>query len=199
MPVFRPLASNQKSFAHRSGFTLAELLIALSILGVIAAFTIPKVLQSQQDERKRAITKEVMATLSQALQAARLDGTLTNTMTASSLTPYMNYTAVLAAGTTFDERPNYLGPTFTCAASSCIRLHNGAVLTPMNGSTFISNATTCATNGYVDYTLDADGTYTGTADSIRLRLTYEGRAGTRAYTSCAGTGNSADDPSWFSF
>ena len=30
------------------GFTLSELLISLSILGIIAVFTIPKVLQVQQ-------------------------------------------------------------------------------------------------------------------------------------------------------
>ena len=41
----------------RRGFTLAELLIALGILGVIAAFTIPKVLQAQADEAIRARLK----------------------------------------------------------------------------------------------------------------------------------------------
>ena len=48
------------------GFTLAELLIALTILGVIAIFTIPKVLQSQQDTRYSAAAKEVATQGSQA-------------------------------------------------------------------------------------------------------------------------------------
>src|ERR1051325_8786269 len=45
-------------------FTLAELLIALAILGVIATFTIPKVLQAMQDNQRKAVFKEVIASLS---------------------------------------------------------------------------------------------------------------------------------------
>lgn len=44
------------------GFTLAELLIALAILGVIAAFSIPKVLSAQQNQTYNAIAKEAAAT-----------------------------------------------------------------------------------------------------------------------------------------
>ena len=40
------------------GFTLVELLIALAILGTIATFTIPKVLQTQQDGKFKSIGKE---------------------------------------------------------------------------------------------------------------------------------------------
>ena len=42
------------------GFTLAELLIALVVLGVIFALTIPKVLQSQNTGRYNAEAKDVM-------------------------------------------------------------------------------------------------------------------------------------------
>jgi len=46
-----------------SGFTLAELLIALAVLGIIAAFTIPKVLTSQQSNKDSAILKETVSAL----------------------------------------------------------------------------------------------------------------------------------------
>ena len=47
------------------GFTLSELLISLVILGVIAAFAIPKVLVSQQSQQEKAVFKETIATLSE--------------------------------------------------------------------------------------------------------------------------------------
>ena len=50
------------------GFTLAELLIALAILGVIATFTIPKILDSGTDSKRNAIAKEIAATVSGAYQ-----------------------------------------------------------------------------------------------------------------------------------
>lgn len=44
-------------------FTLAELLLALLILGQIAAFTIPKVLVAQQDAQKKAVFREMYSAL----------------------------------------------------------------------------------------------------------------------------------------
>ena len=38
-----------------AGFTLAELLVALSILGIIVTFSIPKILGSQSEKQKIAI------------------------------------------------------------------------------------------------------------------------------------------------
>lgn len=49
---------------RRHGFTLSELLVALAILGVIATFTIPKVLEGSNSSRYNAIVEEAAASLS---------------------------------------------------------------------------------------------------------------------------------------
>ena len=48
------------------GFTLAEVLIALAILGVIAAYTIPNVITSSNNEGFNSKAKEAMGMISDA-------------------------------------------------------------------------------------------------------------------------------------
>lgn len=50
-----------------TGFTLAELLIALLILGEIATFTTPKISSSSQNAQKNAVFKEMIGALSEAM------------------------------------------------------------------------------------------------------------------------------------
>ncbi len=59
----------------RVGFTLAELLIALAILGVIVTFTVPKILGGQSNAQKKAVFRESVAALSQIMYLATLYGT----------------------------------------------------------------------------------------------------------------------------
>ena len=76
--------TDNKAMHHDRGFTLAELLIALAILGVIATFAIPKVLNSQQDGKLNAIGKETAAALSEAYQVYRLNSTVTTACVAGT-------------------------------------------------------------------------------------------------------------------
>lgn len=64
------------SMVSQKGFTLAELLIALTILGVIATFTIPKILQGQQNAQRKSIVKETVASFSQIAYEGYLKGEL---------------------------------------------------------------------------------------------------------------------------
>lgn len=54
-------------------------MISLAILGLLATFTIPKILQGVEDNHKRAVFKEVIATIAQVQQAGMLTGELTST------------------------------------------------------------------------------------------------------------------------
>jgi prepilin-type N-terminal cleavage/methylation domain-containing protein len=152
-----------------SGFTLAELLIALAILGVIATFTIPKILTNQRVGTYNASAHEAAATIAGAYQQHSARGLLTTNTYGSDLTQYLNYVKVSTAGT-IDDRPGGTG-TLTCSVTEpCLTLHNGAILQPENNY-FGGTATT----NYVGWVFDPDGVYTGNADSQKFYIYYNGK------------------------
>lgn len=189
-------------------FTLAELLIALAILGVIAVFTIPKVLNSQQDSKYKSITKEAAGTLSSAyLSYKQQNGDPPTGMVASDLSPFLNYVKYDTL-TIIDSYQT--GATASCPVSGCVRLHNGAMLLFWPGS---FNGT--AANNFIWFVLDPDGTNTNGGDtsasaagkSVILVLYYNGRLVTRGTmdnpsvnsTSATWTPAPSFDPPWFSW
>ncbi len=193
-----PPITNVVKRVVKPGFTLAELLIALAILGIIATFTIPKVLQAQQDQKYNAMAKETMAAISEAYQMHKAKGLLSSSTSAKDFAPYLNYVSVDTTST-LDPRPN--GGTATCIPSNmCVRLHNGALLL----LTWYSYAGTNITNG-LTFVLDPDGVQTGKNDSLVMSLYYNGMLRTRndylpGTTSSAGGpyGPVTDgEPAWF--
>ena len=52
------------------GFTLAEVLITLGIIGVVAALTLPSVNQKLEDQRNMAALKKAYSVLQQATNLA---------------------------------------------------------------------------------------------------------------------------------
>jgi prepilin-type N-terminal cleavage/methylation domain-containing protein len=76
-----------------NGFTLSELLIALAIIGLIAAFAIPKVLVSLQQSQQRALLTTAIKTLSDATQKIANEPpslTAPNNTTWHLYDPYLN-------------------------------------------------------------------------------------------------------------
>jgi prepilin-type N-terminal cleavage/methylation domain-containing protein len=74
--------------ARKKAFTLAEVLITLGIIGVVAAMTMPTLLNSTQGAQYRTAYKKAMSVLSQAvvLNVALDDYDLSQTLTTGSLT-----------------------------------------------------------------------------------------------------------------
>ncbi len=180
-----------------AGFTLAELLISLAILGVIATFTIPKILSAQQNAADSAKAKEAMATISAAYQAYQQDNTVTASTTSASLIPYLNYVARDTSGY-LDDIPN--NSTYNCNSVICLKLHNGSMLAMRTSENFNG---TGSNNGWW-FLLDPDGAPSNRA-SIAFVLYYNGRISTAG--KCGGfvtsninsyTCDPVYDPSWFS-
>src|SRR5438270_879458 len=94
-------------YLYRKGFTLAELLICLVILGEIATFTIPKLINAQQNKQYNTIAKEGIGSISQAYQLYTLNNTVTASTTGGFLTSYFNSVKVDTSGTTVDDITGY--------------------------------------------------------------------------------------------
>lgn len=157
------------------GFTLAELLISLAILGVIATFTIPKVLVAQQNNANNANAKQMVAALSNAYQAYLRDGGSKTTMRTSDLTPYLNYLSIDNT-VTLDalQTQGNLGCPY-----QCLKFHNGGVLFYwLDGLCPGSNAA-----GPFFFDPDGkitDGTTNGPGKTLALYLYSDGRVKTSA-------------------
>jgi prepilin-type N-terminal cleavage/methylation domain-containing protein len=186
------------------GFTLAELLIALGILGVIATFTIPKILSAQQNNRYNAAAKEAAATISAAYKLYTLDNGLSSTAGFGNMTQYINYVSVDTSRTIDSKQTN---SSITCSSGGpCIILHNGGAIRYIS-SNFAGAADTNALEIY----FDPNGTYGGTTDgpdkAVDFFLYYNGRIATRGTllpnTTASGTSfptpSPTLDPPWFSW
>ena len=112
----------------RIGFTLAELLIALAILGVIATFTIPKILDSGSSSKHNAIVKEAAGFVSAAYQQLKLNSGVDENTVFGDMTPYINFVKV--DSTSQIDWYNNLGGPLSCGLGPfrCLLLHNGALL-----------------------------------------------------------------------
>jgi prepilin-type N-terminal cleavage/methylation domain-containing protein len=194
-----------ESVRHLTGFTLAELLIALSILGLIATFTIPKVLVAQQDMTYRANAKDVAAAISAAYDRLRLEGQLSPDTKINDLTPFLNYVSVYTG--IMDD--TYTDTNINCsnAVFACLKLHNGGTIAYRKDAAFGGTATTNALPIHFDPDGKVtDGTTNGPGKSVSFFLYYNGRIVDRAHV-LAGTSNTAATygaqpnkvPPWFSW
>ncbi|MGE0200735.1 MAG: type II secretion system protein [Candidatus Melainabacteria bacterium] len=150
---------------HRqAGFTLAELLIALAIMGVIITMVIPKVLTAQGN-RYSAVGSEMAATVSGAVNVYRRESALGADTTMADLAQYMNYVTVDATSIIDDIEGN---TSLDCSAATCLRFVNDGVLyfdpTVSFGGTETTNA--------LWMVVDPDGRYCGSTNCAGKSMEY---------------------------
>ena len=202
MSLLQPKSQRWKS---RPGFTLAELLIALLILGEIATFTIPKIITAQANTKYNAIAKEDLSTVAAAFQQLQLAGGVSTSTKISDLTQYMNYVSFDTSSSIDDV---YTGANRNCSSNNwCLHMHNGSVIQWRNDASFSGSNTT---NGIYIH-IDPDGVYTdgttnGPGKSVGIFLYYNGRLSDEG-NMATGTVNSVNTynpntgnvPPWFSW
>lgn len=192
-------------FKRLKGFTLAELLITLLILGEIATFTIPKIITAQANGQYRASVKEAAAMISVAFSLYSTSNTVTANTSADNLTPYMNYLSTNSS-TSIDLAQTM--STRACGGGyGCIKFHNGGMLMWTISDGFTGTNTTNAIIFYFDPDGHVtDGTTNGPGKSVALWLYANGRitsynnlAPNTVYTGGTVGPNSWADPPWFSW
>lgn len=204
----------RKSGSTWTGFTLAELLISLAILGVIATFSIPKILIAQQNAQNNARAKDVAGMLSGAFNQIKLNGQVTTNTRGIDLTPYLNYLSYdTTSGRQIDNTPGF-STTYTCSSTyPCADLPGGGVLLFLNNCSLggLSNL------NYLEFLYDPDGTVNGDyvvnawswqGKSVQFLVYADGFTTSRDNMKsgsikggCAGSGGPASgmDPGWFTW
>jgi len=195
-----------------TGFSLAELLIALAIMGVLMTFTVPALIGSSNSSlsgKQSAMARDVAYMLVSAYdQYRQANPTVSTNTSAVNLTPYLNYITTDTSSQT-DTHPNN-GVTYymTCSATRlCLKLHNGGMLMLHNES-FAGTATTNTIQAAFDPNSSSISNTNGSDGpnkAVQFELYYDGTMKTRGTAksgschsgSCGWSGSASYDPSWF--
>lgn len=213
----------------QKGFTLPELLVALLILGEIATFTIPKILNAQQRNNYNSTAKEAASIVANAFTSAYFqnggESWVSNAPQANSvpwstgistfLPANLNYVKKMTGGEFMSYPVGGAGHTYggihACGNAdspwytyvNCYQLHNGGVLW------YVDVPFSWDGQWMQDFYFDPDGT--GVAESVGFRLYVSSRP--KAYDDPSGRFMPGKlvtfsqsvwhgypaDPSWFSW
>lgn len=184
-------------FSSVKGFTLVELLISLAILGEIATFTIPKILTSQSNGTKLAVSKEDISIISGAFSQFKLLNTVSTSSEFGNMVPYINYAKLNTSGTIFNG-------SWNCTASApCLVMHNGSNLAYTVGESFSA----LDTSHVIHIVIDPGGNTAYGPDGVDIFLFPNGRITEQAalpggsVSSSLGsygwTGYAGYTPAWF--
>ena len=125
----------------RKGFTLAEVLVTLAIIGVVAALTIPTLIQSTNGQKYQTAFKKSVSVLNQALTTAAADqgidasssGVTDNLSLANVFSPYLNILRKDASGNIWLSDGSKIGFAYT-ASTTCGATTNATTVTNFDPS-----------------------------------------------------------------
>jgi prepilin-type N-terminal cleavage/methylation domain-containing protein len=206
-PSFLPFFLVKKSSTQ--GFTLSELLIALAVLGLIATFTIPKVLYSTQSKQMNSITKELASAVVNAIMAEEVEtGPLTVNADINAILDRRLMTLGRDTSSMIDVEPgNPFVTSIDCSNTAffiCRKLQNGAVIS-IDYDTKIGG--TSANDGFMFF-LDPDGKLSDfkaiaffiyVDHGIKTRSQLKNPSYVMNTSSFTLTPRANSDPSWFSW
>lgn len=149
-----------------TAFTLAELLIALGILGVIATFTIPKILASQQNSKRTAVFRETVAAVNEAGYQGLLTGQLTSTNHGTYILDHLNAIKVCRTNAQSEDCfPQDAPETSWEVTEPGVILANGATVTGLSDGAGVQDGVVIDWNG-------ADAPNQGGDDQMFLEFCY---------------------------
>ena len=135
----------------KTGFTLAEVLITLVIIGIIAAMTVPTLMTNTNSQEYRSGLKKAIASLNQGLSMQyALDGTMISDFFGGTFTP------TIIRDSVFQRRLNVLQTSNTSTTYGTTTNASTANFYTADGMRFGVVAT--ATTGAAAGTCDAAGT-----------------------------------------
>jgi prepilin-type N-terminal cleavage/methylation domain-containing protein len=196
-----------KNLNRPKGLTLAELLIALGVYGVIAAMTIPKITTSFNNTVYESTGKEAIGAVTDAYTQYRSNNRLAAAFEPSMLLPYIGsakpFTGII------DDNPGWGSLDCSDVNMRCVQLHNGAVVVADQYAELTGTSNLHAT--YV--MIDVDGRYGGMTTgntggkAVSLLLYANGfitsitnaKTGTILFGSVIFTPWPYPDPDWFSW
>ena len=137
----------------KAAFTLAETLITLGIIGVVAALTIPNLMAKISEKRYQASYRKAYSTLNQALKSALEDGAIVSTADGGFVSTGAN-TGKGSIGKNFRALSAYFAGVTTCFennAKKCWECNGESG----QGSVVTSNGKGCINGSYAF--IDASG------------------------------------------
>jgi prepilin-type N-terminal cleavage/methylation domain-containing protein len=153
-----------------AGFTLGEILVTMSVMGIVACFALPTLFTSQSTLKYKAISKEAALMVDSAYTAYGLTAQITAATTAADFILTTNY---LREDTTTNANTVPAGETALAACSTltpCLQLHSGALLQYSSTNSFAGTAS----NRYITFNIDPDGAGSK-AGKVSFLLYYNGK------------------------